>query len=79
MTRNSVITDTAIRSANVMVNKTIKIRPLVLDWFRTEAARNQTNVSQEIRRWLELAYKYRDAIREAENATPRFVREVRRD
>lgn len=61
-----------------MVNKTIKIRPTLIDWFREEALTNQTNVSQEIRRWIELAYKYRQSIIEAENATPRFVREVRR-
>lgn len=74
----SVITDTAIRSSNVMVNKSVKLRPAMIDWFRNEAASNQTTVSQEIRRWLELAYKYRKSIQDAENAPARFVREVSR-
>lgn len=73
-----VITDTAIRSSNVMVNKSVKLRPAMIDWFRNEAASNQTTVSQEIRRWLELAYKYRKSIQDAENAPARFVREVSR-
>lgn len=76
MNARSAITDTAIRSSNIMVNKNVKLRPAMIDWFREEAVRNQTTVSQEIRRWLELAYKYRKSIQDAENAPARFVREV---
>lgn len=70
--------DIDIRGSNAMVNKTVKIRPRLLDWLREEAVRNHTNVSHEIRRQLELAYKYRKSINDAENAPVRFVKEVSR-
>lgn len=70
----STLTDSDIRSRDVMVNKTVKLRPKLIDWFRSEAVRNHTNVSHEIRRWLELAFKYRDAIAAAEAAPVSFVK-----
>lgn len=78
MTEKTGLTDTQIRTTDIMVNKNIKLRPKMIDWFRAEAVRNQTTVSHEIRRWLELAYKYRKSIQDAENAPARFVREVSR-
>lgn len=71
-------TDTKIRGTDTMVNKTVKLRPRLIDWFREQAVRNHTTVSHEIRRWLELAYKYRESISEAENAPVRFVKRVGR-
>jgi hypothetical protein len=70
-------TDTKIRSTNILTNKTVKLRPLMIDWLRAEAARNHSTVSAEIRHWLELAYKYRRAITEAENAPVSFVKDRR--
>lgn len=69
--------DTDIRTTDIMVNKSVKLRPKLIDWFREEAVRNHSTVSAEIRRWLELAYKYRKAIAEAENAPVRFVKDNR--
>lgn len=76
---NKGASDVPVRSQNVMVNKNVKLRPRMIEWFRAEALRNHTNESHEIRRWLELAFKYRQSITDAENATPRFVREIRRN
>lgn len=78
MAKHVALTDTAIRTSDVMVNKTIKLRPALIDWFRAEAQRNHTTVSQEMRRQLELAYKYRESIADAESAPVRFVKDIRR-
>lgn len=78
MSTTEVTSDNDIRTQDIMVNKSVKLRPRLIDWFRQEAVRNHTNVSTEIRRWLELAYKYREAIAAVEAVPVRFVKDVSR-
>lgn len=61
----------------VMQNHTVKLPQGLSDWLGTEAVRHSTNISAEIRRQLQLARKYQQAITEAETAPPRFVRDYR--
>jgi hypothetical protein len=44
-------------------------------WLAAEGVKSGTRLSEQARRWLNMAYKYRHAIYEAENAPVRFVRD----
>lgn len=57
-----------------MKNICFKVDDDMRAWLKAEAAREGRNVSGALRYWLRLAYKYRHAIREAENAPATFVR-----
>ena len=60
-----------------MRNVTLKFDRETRDWLLKEAAERQLNFSEATRFWLRLAYKYRRAIYEAENAPVSFVRDRR--
>lgn len=51
----------------------------IRDWLHLEAAKRQVSLAEATREQLRLARKYQQAIREAESAPARFVRDLRRD
>lgn len=57
-----------------MRNVTVKIDDSLRTWLLAEAARHQCSLATALRRQLYLAWKYREAIADAERAPARFTR-----